>query len=495
MASIFNRLTFAALTAALVAGGEAHGAGAQPSDTDAPVATGQPSSSQAAPATRPLDDDRYVPAPANPAPASPRPATVAPPVPAPAAQLPPVKAAPSAKASPVAPAQAKVSEPSNAPPAAAPASPTKTKSRRGRHADAAPAETVTPAEAPPEPKPEVRLSVQGKVEAAKDKTHSIKVGDGDTVNVISQRLQTPKDALIKANKLKKPYPLDLGQILKIPTPKAYVIQSGDTLYGVARRFNIPALALAEINDIDTTDRLHAGQQIALPIGVKDNGPIKTVIGPPAPTPPKRGRAPAEQTPSQAMAPISGETVAPPTPSETTVAPPTRPSRPAPPSRMSPPPPSSNGPPVVETAPPPSDSQIMGAGKGRFVWPVAGTVLQTFGTKAGGQRNDGLDIAAAMGAPVAAAAAGDVVYAGNQVPGFGNLVLIKHEDGWVTAYAHLSRTEVKIKDHVGQGDEIGQVGQTGGVEQPDLHFEIRYAPSPKDKARPIDPALVLPPAGK
>jgi len=93
--------------------------------------------------------------------------------------------------------------------------------------------------------------------------------------------------------------------------------------------------------------------------------------------------------------------------------------------------------------------------------------------------------------VKAAAAGDVVYAGNQVPGFGNLVLIKHPGGWVTAYAHLSQTTVKIKDHVEQGDQVGQVGQTGGVDSPELHFEIRYAPTPRDKAKPIDPTLVLP----
>ena len=110
---------------------------------------------------------------------------------------------------------------------------------------------------------------------------------------------------------------------------------------------------------------------------------------------------------------------------------------------------------------------------------------------GGQRNDGVDIGAADGSPVRASATGDVVYAGNLVPGFGNLVLIKHEDGWVTAYAHLSKTEVKIKDHVSQGVEIGTVGSSGGVGQPQLHFEVRYAPSPRERARPIDPSLVLP----
>jgi murein DD-endopeptidase MepM/ murein hydrolase activator NlpD len=122
--------------------------------------------------------------------------------------------------------------------------------------------------------------------------------------------------------------------------------------------------------------------------------------------------------------------------------------------------------------------------------VRGDVLSGFGPKPGGQRNDGVDIAAPEHSAVHAAASGDVVYAGDQIPGFGNLVLIKHEGGWVTAYAHLSMSEVKIREHVSQGAEIGQVGLSGGVDQPQLHFEIRYAPSPRDKARPIDPSLVL-----
>ncbi len=85
----------------------------------------------------------------------------------------------------------------------------------------------------------------------------------------------------------------------------------------------------------------------------------------------------------------------------------------------------------------------------------------------------------------------MVYAGNSVPGFGNLVLIRHDGGWVTAYAHLKSLDVKMRQTVTQGQEIGAVGQTGGVTQPQLHFEVRYAPSTRDKARPIDPMLVLP----
>jgi murein DD-endopeptidase MepM/ murein hydrolase activator NlpD len=121
----------------------------------------------------------------------------------------------------------------------------------------------------------------------------------------------------------------------------------------------------------------------------------------------------------------------------------------------------------------------------------GQIVSDFGPKGGGQRNDGINIGAQVGVSIRAAAAGDVVYAGDQVPGFGNLVLIKHANGWVTAYGHLSRVTVKMQQKVAQGQEIGLAGATGGVAEPQLHFEIRYAPNPLERAKPIDPKLVLP----
>jgi murein DD-endopeptidase MepM/ murein hydrolase activator NlpD len=135
--------------------------------------------------------------------------------------------------------------------------------------------------------------------------------------------------------------------------------------------------------------------------------------------------------------------------------------------------------------------IVSAGQGRFLWPVHGDIISGFGVTGVGRRNDGLDIRSPQGAVVHAAAAGDVVYAGNQVPGFGDLVLVKHSDGWVTAYAHLDKISVQMRQMVMQGQELGQVGTTGGVTEPQLHFEIRYAASPADKAKPLDPLLLLP----
>jgi murein DD-endopeptidase MepM/ murein hydrolase activator NlpD len=120
----------------------------------------------------------------------------------------------------------------------------------------------------------------------------------------------------------------------------------------------------------------------------------------------------------------------------------------------------------------------------FSWPIEGKVISNFGPKGEGLNNDGINIAAPKGSPVAAADGGIVVYAGNEMKGFGNLILIRHEDGWITAYAHLDRMLVTKDSVVGRGDMIATVGKTGGVSSPQLHFEIR-----KD-GRPMDPVKLL-----
>ncbi len=120
----------------------------------------------------------------------------------------------------------------------------------------------------------------------------------------------------------------------------------------------------------------------------------------------------------------------------------------------------------------------------MIWPVQGPVLSGFGPKGQGLNNDGVNIGAPKGSPVVAAANGIVVYAGNEMKGFGNLILIRHQGGWVTAYADLDRLVVAKDAVVAQGDMIGTVGKTGNVASPQLHFEARY----KDK--PVDPNTVI-----
>ncbi len=113
----------------------------------------------------------------------------------------------------------------------------------------------------------------------------------------------------------------------------------------------------------------------------------------------------------------------------------------------------------------------------FSWPVNGRVISEYGSTTGGERNDGINIAAAYGEPIHAAADGEVSYSGSELKSYGNLVLIKHSDNYVTAYAHAERLLVSRGDHVVKGQIIGYAGNTGDVSSPQLHFEIRRGVTP------------------
>tara|TARA_B100001123_G_C15067369_1_gene930191 strand:- start:453 stop:887 length:435 start_codon:yes stop_codon:yes gene_type:complete len=133
--------------------------------------------------------------------------------------------------------------------------------------------------------------------------------------------------------------------------------------------------------------------------------------------------------------------------------------------------------AVNQAPPPRT--------GSFSWPLLGRLVSGYGPKSGGLHNDGINIAAPKGAPVRAAERGIVAYAGNELRGFGNLLLIRHSDGWMTAYAHLDRLLIGRGETVDAGATIGTVGNSGSVDSPQLHFEIRRG------SRALDPMLYLP----
>jgi murein DD-endopeptidase MepM/ murein hydrolase activator NlpD len=137
------------------------------------------------------------------------------------------------------------------------------------------------------------------------------------------------------------------------------------------------------------------------------------------------------------------------------------------------------------AEPPAAEPLAPPRGGRFVWPVKGRVLGGYGPGPGGTHNDGINIAAPTGTPVIAADDGDVAYAGNELRGFGNLVLVKHGDGWMTAYAHCDKLLVHKGDRVRRGQPIARVGATGSVSEPQLHFEVRRG------TRALDPAGYLP----
>ena len=347
-------------------------------------------------------------------------------------------------------------------------------------------------------------SATGRVVTVEGRAVSYTVKKGDNLAKIADRLNTTVDDLKSDNNLKKSS-IRPGQVLKGPrtTAKAYVAAPGDSVDDVAKRFGVTSRALRAENGLSRSARIRPGQKLRLPAGYRDRGPVKSYE--PIPTPPPRERPserPSESTPPNITPQLRGQETSPSLPSRPqpyTPLPTTPkpynplPSSPRPYTPSNPPVQPGTAPPLApQAAAPLSDAQISAIGRGKFVWPVRGEILSEFGAKPGGQRNDGVNIQAQAGDTVHAAAAGDVVYAGDQVPGFGNLVLIKHPDGWVTAYGHLSRVDVKMQQKVTQGQQIGQAGSTGGVPEPQVHFEVRYAASPMEgRARPIDPRLVLP----
>jgi len=326
------------------------------------------------------------------------------------------------------------------------------------------------------------LSVTGAVVdvAGRRQVHTVK--SGDTLTSIARKFGVNVNDLAEDNKIKKGQTLRLGQKIIGPASeqKAYVVQSGDTLAEIAKRFNVSVRSLAAENGLRTSAAIKKGQKIRLPDGFRDKGPLKTTtVTKPAASSNSYARVetPATSASGTPSSPVPYTSTSP------------RPSAPVSAEPMTPPP--STARPIIESSAAPTEAEIIASGKGKFDWPLRGEIISDFGVKGTGQRNDGVNIRAPQGAPVLSAADGEVAYAGNQVPTFGNLVLVKHADGWVTAYAHLSSTNVKMRQQVKQGEQIGSVGATGGVNEPQLHFEMRYAPTVKDKAKPVDPALVLP----
>lgn len=134
---------------------------------------------------------------------------------------------------------------------------------------------------------------------------------------------------------------------------------------------------------------------------------------------------------------------------------------------------------------PKKSKALNNEKYTYMWPVKGKILSRFGLLAKGLRNDGINISAEKGKPVLAIESGKIVYAGNEIQAFGNLILIKHFNNKTSAYAHLEKINVKKGELVNKGQIIALVGNSGKVSIPQLHFEIR------DKNGPLDPLKYLP----
>jgi len=232
---------------------------------------------------------------------------------------------------------------------------------------------------------------------------------GDSLWSISKRYNVEMRDLIIKNQLKAPYRLRVGNRIKISSPKVYVVKSGDSLYSISRVFGVDMNKISKINRLSSPYVIHEGDVLNLPVSSYRNNNFAS--------------SKKEIIPKSVVKRSK----------------------------------------IVEV--PPKSS-------GRFMRPVNGRLISSYGGKKGGLHNDGINISVPRGTVVKSAENGVVAYVGGEIEGYGNLILVRHENRLMTAYAHLDSISVKKGQKVIKGDMIGRVGSTGGVDVPQLHFEIR-----------------------
>jgi murein DD-endopeptidase MepM/ murein hydrolase activator NlpD len=306
----------------------------------------------------------------------------------------------------------------------------------------------------------------------------VTVRQGQTLYAVARSAGVPVRSLIDANNLQPPYKLQAGKTLIIPHIRQHIVQPGESLYAVARRYGVEASSMAQLNHLTPPYTIKSGMPLILPPPIESaTAPLALGAVTAIPLPPPAGvvaEAPTPATPPGQK------------PSAPASVPPVKPVEPEAAPAMAPPPPE----PETAAVPQAGSTAVIVANhkppvEPLFFWPVRGRMLSTFGPSAGGTHSDGINIAAPDGTTVSAAEDGVVAYAGNELRGFGNLLLVKHPDGWVTAYAHNQVLLVKKGDKVRRGQSIARVGKSGGVGETQLHFELRRG------TKAIDPLDHLP----
>jgi murein DD-endopeptidase MepM/ murein hydrolase activator NlpD len=275
---------------------------------------------------------------------------------------------------------------------------------------------------------------------------------------------------------------------------AVTIQRGQTLSEIAATYHVPMRVIAEANGLSPPFRIQVGRTLIIPgagpprerpsasvAALPSSGPSETtpaLADSAAPAAVQSGKSAIEGAPLPTV-PTSVAVAVPPTAQTTPplVAPTSPPS--VPPSPPAPEPPASKNGAIPSIR-----------GSGAFLWPVHGHILANYGSKPDGSHNDGINIGAPRGAVVQAADAGVVAYTGNELRGYGNLILVKHASGWISAYAHCDQVLVKRGEKVARGQVIARVGSTGNVSEPQLHFELRrgqHAVDPREFLAPLPTA--------
>ena len=278
------------------------------------------------------------------------------------------------------------------------------------------------------------------------------VRSGDTLWTISQRYNIVMRDIVLENNMSPPFKLQPGQRLLLPAPREYRVRVGDSVSSVARLFDVSASEVVRINDLEAPYTLSQGQVLRLPSPVTPQPkPVAVASRPgPMPKPAVKDVQPAQQKQPVVVADVTAIAGVP-TPNK----------KPAVSSK------------AVKKKPKGKITvQTPKRASSKFLKPVEGKLISSYGGKKDGSYNDGINIKAPRGAAVKAADNGVVVYAGNGLKGSGNLILVRHDNRWMTAYGHLDTIKVANGDVISRGSKIGTVGSTGAVRDPQLHFEVR-----------------------
>jgi len=253
-----------------------------------------------------------------------------------------------------------------------------------------------------------------------------------------------------------------NSLVSIPSDAyVHVIESGESLYTIARRYNVTAQGIIQANGFSSPDKIFVGQKIVIPgkasnlAAMGPRGSSPQTLTAPAAEPLARPVAVASLEPEQKL---PQATVKPLAPTTAAVAP---------------------AAPAAQPLQQPKTEPVL-SGADKFRWPISGRVITDFANSKG----TGINIEAPEGAAVRSAENGQVIYAGSGVEGYGNLILIRHPNGYVSAYAHLKDMNVAKGTVVNRGDNIGTAGKTGSVSKSQLHFELRKG------ATPVDPLPLL-----
>ena len=251
---------------------------------------------------------------------------------------------------------------------------------------------------------------------------------------------------------------------------SYTVAQGDSLYGIAKKHSVRAADLQTMNSISDPTKVRPGTVLKVPGG--DASATTTAAVPAVADTPAPVAAPVRQPAATGAKPTIINAATEPTPVAAPAAAPERVAALG-----------SNAPTKTDVAPaatatPKAEPAVAGA-TGKFRWPVKGKVITGFGPRPDNTHNDGVNISVPAGTDVLAAEAGTVAYAGSELKGYGNLILVRHEGNWVSAYAHNDQLIVKRGDKVRRGQAIAKSGNTGTVDQPQVHFELRQGSKPVD----------------